>query len=114
MDTIRTPRLCLGDSPAACLKAARRLMREAKRAADEGDRLTAGTLEAEALSTGAYLIGGPESHAVRKAWRRGVIDRMTDAELDQLPGYDDDVQRAQKGRREAKARLNAFREENAA
>lgn len=114
MDTIRTPRLCLGDSPAACLKAARRLMREAKRAAEEGDHRTAGSLEAEALSTGAYMIGGPESHAVRKAWRRGTIDRMTDAELAECQRGADDIERAIKGRREAEARLNAFREENAA
>lgn len=54
----RIPRLCAGDSPAECLKAARRFMREARAAAEAGDRIAAGTALAAACSTGAYMIPG--------------------------------------------------------
>lgn len=91
----RIPRLCAGDSPAECLKAARRFMREARAHAEAGDRIAAGTALAAACSTGAYLLPGAPAgmlldrdspgawtaRAPKRIYQDGAADRLTPFEL---------------------------------
>lgn len=64
----KLPRLVSGDSPAACLKAARKLMAQARTAAANGERELAGTLAAQACETGAYLLPGAPAGMYPNGW----------------------------------------------